>query len=159
MTSKRVRVGFENKGCDILLCPGQNLFTGQKTFEEEFGEADSLEEDLINLAGGIYGTDLSVKREEREHYIRSIKLTVEVVNYHAFERVKNLLEHALETVSKDNWSINFVQKKGKTSGDFDWQTKNGAVLLFSGGIDSMSAAAEFIKEKKDLVLVSHSSPG
>jgi 7-cyano-7-deazaguanine synthase in queuosine biosynthesis len=159
MTAIKVNVGNNKKGCEVHLCPGQNLFTGIRYFVDEFGNANSLEEDLFNLASGIYATDLAVHRQEREHYIRSIDLNVEVVNLHAFERIKNLLEKALLTVSRDNWNINFVQKKGTAVSDFDWQNKQGAVLLFSGGIDSMCAAAQFVSEKRNLVLVSHNSHG
>lgn len=159
MTITKINVGVNSKDCDVHLYPGQNLYTGIKYFEDEFGAPNSLEEDLFNLASGIYATDLAVHRQEREHYIRSIELNVEVINLHAFERIKNLLEKALLVVSRDNWNINFIQKKGYPVGNFDWQNNEGAVLLFSGGIDSMCAAAEFIKEERNLVLVSHNSQG
>lgn len=155
----KVNVGSNKKGCDVHLCPGENLYSGIDYFTKEFKNANSLEEDLFNLASGIYATDLAVCRQEREHYIRTIDLNVEVVNLHAFERIKNLLESALLTVSRDNWNINFIQKKGTAVTDFDWQNNEGAVLLFSGGIDSMCAAAQFVSENKNLVLVSHNSHG
>lgn len=159
MSAIIVNVGNNKKACDVHLCPGQNLYSGINYFTEEFGVANSLEEDLINLASGIYATDLAVQRQEREHFIRTIDLNVEVVNLHAFERIKNLLEFALYTVSRDNWNINFVQKKGTAVTDFNWGKNKGAVLLFSGGMDSMCAAAQFVSEKKDLILVSHNSHG
>lgn len=159
MAALKVNVGINKKDCDVHLCPGKNLFTGIKYFTDEFGSPNSLEEDLFNLAAGIYATDLAVHRQEREHYIRSIDLNVEVVNKHAFQRIKDLLEKALLTVSRDNWNINFVQKKGSAVSDFDWKKNEGAVLLFSGGIDSMCAAAQFVSEKRNLVLVSHNSHG
>lgn len=152
-----VTVGNNAGENDIHLMPGQNLYTGINKFTEEFGAADSLEEDLFNLSAGIYAADLAVKRSEREHYIRSIELSVEVVNLHLFERVKGDIEHALYVVSKDNWKIKFLQKDGSPITSFKWQSEEGAVLLFSGGIDSMCAASEFIKEKRNLVLVSHNS--
>lgn len=158
MSKTTVMVGGENvAGCDIHLLPGQNLYTGINKFAGEFGATDSLEEDLFNLASGIYGSDLAVKREEREHYIRTIDLSVEVVNLHLFERVRSDIERALFVVSKDNWKIKFVQKEGVPLTSVKWQKREGAVLLFSGGIDSMCAASEFVKEGKDLVLVSHNS--
>lgn len=157
MSKIRVKIGENGTGADIHLYPGENLYTGEKPFVEEFGQTNSLESDLLNLASGIFATDLSVPRNEREHYVRTIEITVEVVNLHAFLRIKDLLVQALFTISRDNWTINFVQKKGEPVSNFDWGNKDGAVLLFSGGIDSMCAASEFIKEKKDLVLVSHNS--
>ncbi len=157
MTPYKISVGEANLGANIHLCPSKNLYTGLQYFEKEFGVADSLEEDLLNLASGVYASDLAVKREERENFLRTIELTVEVVNIHAFERIKDILSSALLTLSRDNWHIKFVEKKGTPVSGFQWQNKEGAVLLFSGGIDSMCAASDFISQKKDLVLVSHNT--
>lgn len=157
MSATKVNIGEANSGSDIFLCPGQNLYTGIKYFEDEFGNSNSLEEDLFNLASGIFATDLCVQRNEREHYIRNIDFQIEVINLHAFERIKDLLERALLVVSRDNWNIKFIQKKGTPVANFTWKNNSGAVLLFSGGIDSMCAAAEFVKQKQPLVLVSHNS--
>lgn len=159
MSITKVNVGDNGEGCDVHLCPGQNLYTGIDYFTKEFGSTNSLEEDLFNLASGIYAADLAIHRQEREHYIRNIDLNIEVVNLHAFERIKNLLESSLLTVSRDNWNIKFVQKKGNSTSDFDWKNNEGAVLLFSGGIDSMCAAAQFVSEQRNLALVSHNSHG
>src|SRR5688572_8836916 len=117
----KVNVGNNDKDCDIHLCPGKNLYSGINYFIDEFGVVNSLEEDLFNLASGVYGADLAVHRQEREHYIRTIDLKVEVVNLHAFERIKQLLEVALLAVSRDNWNIDFVQKSGPAATDFNWQ--------------------------------------
>jgi len=157
MTPYKVSVGETNFGADLELCPTKNLYTGLQYFEKEFGVADSLEEDMLNLASGVYAADLAVKRDERENFLRTIELTVEVVNFHAFERIKDKLSSALLILSRDNWHIKFVQKTGTPVANFQWQNKEGAVLLFSGGIDSMCAASDFISKKTDLVLVSHNT--
>lgn len=157
MEARKIFVGEKNNGCEIHLCPGKNVFTGISKFIDEFKEVNSLEEDVFNLASGVFATDLAVKRNEREHYIRRIELTVEVVNLHLFERIREDLEQALYVVSKDNWKIIFKQKRGKPVLNLDWNNREGATLLFSGGIDSMCAASEFMKNNKDLVLVSHNS--
>lgn len=161
MRFKTIYIGENNtNGSDIHLRPGKNLYTGLKPFEDSFGGTTSLEKDMLNLASGIYASDLAVLRNEREHYIRSIELTVEVSNYYAFNSIKDYLEKALYTVSKDNWSIKFVRNERQTPvSNVSWENKEGAVLLFSGGIDSMSAASEFIKNQADLVLVSHNTHG
>src|SRR6476661_8454466 len=87
------------KGYDLVLVPGQNLYTGLNSFLSHFTEITTLEVDLLNLASGIYATDLAVKRNELENYIRTIHLAIEVVNIHAFERIKTLLIDALYTLS------------------------------------------------------------
>lgn len=143
----------------IHLFPGQNLYNGSKPLENEFGELNSLEIDLLNVASGIFAADLAIQRDDRELYIRDIEITIDVVNLSSFEQIKDLLENALLTVSKDNWTINFAQKDGIPVSNFEWSNKEGAALLFSGGLDSMCAASDFVKENKDIVLVSHNSHG
>jgi len=159
VATKRIIIGVRNSGGDFHLRPGKNLFTGIKYFTDAFSTVNSLEEDMFNVAAGVYAADLCVLREEREHYIRNIELTIEVVNLHALQLVKSQLESALFTVSRDNWTLHFVQKHGTATTDFNWTNDEGAVLLFSGGIDSMAAAAHFLEEGKNLVLVSHNSHG
>lgn len=158
-TANRIKVGEEGRGFAFHLVPGKNLYTGFKPFEREFGDVNSLEEDLLNVAAGVYGADLSIKRQEREQNIRSIELTIDVVNLHAFERVKKQIEKALFIVSRDNWTLNFTQKAGAAVSTFEWNKKDGSVLLFSGGLDSLSAATKFLSENKELVLLSHNSHG
>ncbi|MFV1882975.1 MAG: 7-cyano-7-deazaguanine synthase [Balneola sp.] len=144
---------------DFHLYPGQNLYTGEKPFIEHFGVINSLEQDLLNLASGVYGVDLVIHRNEREHFIRTFDVHIEVVNYHAFELIKNEIEKALYIVSRDNWNITFIQKDGDITQKIEWNDNEGAVLLFSGGLDSMSAASKFIQDQENLVLVSHNTQG
>lgn len=155
----KIKVGSSSLSSDFHISPGQNLYTGIKPFEEEFGNANSLENDLLNLASGIYASDLAVRRDEREHYVRNIELTVDVINYHAFERIREKLEYALFVVSRDNWTLKFTPLKGDSVSNLEWGNKEGAVLLFSGGIDSMCAAADFLERNIPLVLVSHNTQG
>jgi 7-cyano-7-deazaguanine synthase in queuosine biosynthesis len=155
----KVKVGEPSTGYFLSLVPGKNLFSGIKAFENEFSKANSLETDILNLASGIFATDLAIPREEREHFIRNIELTIDVVNFHAFERVRNILENALYTVSRDNWTIKFIQKEGNPVAKFEWNQNDGAVLLFSGGLDSMCAASDLISKKTNLVLFSHNTQG
>ncbi|MEM7510673.1 MAG: 7-cyano-7-deazaguanine synthase [Bacteroidota bacterium] len=142
-------------GQSFNLVPTQNLYTGINALNSHFRDSTSLEEDMLNLASGIYATDLAVRRKEREQYIRTIKLSIEVVNLHAFERVKDQLEEALYVLSGDNWTITFSQKIGMPEAADKWPTKDGVVLLFSGGLDSFAGAVHYIKQGNELVLVSH----
>lgn len=157
MAVKKVFVGEKPDSSDVHLFPGQNLYNGAKPLENEFGELNSLEIDLLNVASGIFAADLAIQRDDREFYIRDIEITIEVVNLSSFEQIKDLLENALLTVSKDNWTVNFVQKNGIPVTNFEWNNVEGAALLFSGGLDSMCAASDFVKDNRDVVLVSHNS--
>lgn len=155
----RVSIGINPRKSDLHLVPNENLYSGSRSIEKFFGEINSLEEDLLTVASGIFATDLAIKREERELNIRNIQLEVEVVNFHAFERIKDDLTYALNVLSKDNWEITFHSKEGNSNNELEWIKNEGYVLLFSGGLDSMCAAFEFMRDKKPLVLVSHNTLG
>lgn len=152
-----IYVGQERntKGYDLILVPGENLYSGRNSFLSHFSEITSLENDLLNFASAIYACDLAVKREDLENYIRTISITVEVVNFHAFERVKGLLLRCLYTLSCDNWSIKFIHVKGEAEERFSNKPKKGVVLLFSGGLDSFCGAAFYSSKKLPIQLVSH----
>ena len=154
-----IRIGNSYNDEDIHLVPNENLYNGSKVLSSIFGRLNSMEIDLLNLTSGIYAADLAIKRKEREEFIRTIELNVEVTNYDAFERTKKDLTFALHLLSKDNWRINFIQKSGEPLTDYNWKQNEGAILLFSGGIDSMCGAVKIIEEEKDLVLVSHITHG
>lgn len=143
------------KGYDLILVPGENLYTGRNSFLSHFGEPSSLENDLLTFSSAVYASDLATKRNDLENYIRTILLTVEVVNFHAFERVKELLVQTLYTLSCDNWTISFIQVKGESEGPFTIKPKDGVVLLFSGGLDSLCGASLYSSKKIPLHLVSH----
>jgi len=154
-----VYVGENGVGADYHVVPGENLYTGAKPLRNEFGALNSLEEDMLNLASGIYAADLAIKRNDREQFIRTIDFNVEVINIHAFERIKNKLKYALHILSKDNWRVNFIQKKGNAVSNIAWGNSDGASVLFSGGLDSMCATAEFMRKKENIILVSHITRG
>src|SRR5690348_14647961 len=153
----RVYVGHNEKikNYDLILVPGKNLFTGVKAFEEQFGKASSLEVDTLNLAAAVYATDLAVKRNDLENYIRSIYLTIDVINYQAFDRIKPLLANALYILTCDNWEIEFKHVKGSPENKTSFEEKNGVVLLFSGGLDSLCGATYYSSKDIPLQLVSH----
>lgn len=145
----------EKEQADLHLVPGGNFATGASNFKDRFGEMTSLEEDLLVVASAIYIADLAIKREEAERFIRKIDLNIEVVNFHAFERVKEDLLQALIVLSSDNWTLNFIPRNGQAETARQWNEREGVALLFSGGLDSFSAAAKFLKSKPPLLLVSH----
>ena len=150
----RIIVGETSRNHDLNLVPGQNLVTGIKDFNREFGILTSLEEDLLIISSAIYASDLAVKREEREAFIRSIEINIPVVNYHLFQSVKEIILSALFVLSSDNWTINFTRVNGKSEEE-EYPICDGRVLLFSGGLDSYAAATVFSQSPEGLFLVSH----
>lgn len=145
----------KKKGYDLKLIPGKNLYTGAKSFVDAFNSITTLETDLLNLSSGIYAADLAVKRNELENYIRTIHLDVDVVNYHALERVKQNIIDALYVLSCDNWQIKFFETEGASETKFESKEVDGIVLLFSGGLDSLCGSTYYLDKKMPLHLVSH----
>ena len=154
-SGQMIEANDKTTGQTFKLVPTQNLYTGINSFKNKFWSPTSLEEDLLNLASGIYASDLAIKRQELEHYIRTIELNVEIINLHAFERIKDLLEEALYILSGDNWTLTFTQKQGTAEQVKHWPTKDGVVLLFSGGVDSFAGAVHYIDSGNEVALVSH----
>lgn len=134
----------------------ENLITGRKEFEEHFGEIDSLEEDLLLVAAGIFAVDRAVVRGERESFHREIDVSFALAHPERFERAKERLETILFLLTHDSWRLNFqgdlFAPRERT---VEWPAPGeGTTLLFSGGIDSLAAALER-RDSGPLQLVSH----
>jgi 7-cyano-7-deazaguanine synthase in queuosine biosynthesis len=142
-------------GTTLTLEDGLNLYIDDKPFSR-LGKIDSLDRDLLRVAGFIFAADLAIKRLEREQSLRSISIRIPVVNIQAFERVREQIEEALRTLSFDNWNISFIQlDTGTPSKAKHWPAKDDSTLMFSGGLDSYAGAADIVKRQKSLTLVSH----
>ena len=140
---------------DLVLCPSENLVTGSKEFIKTFGVPSSLEEDLILFASSVMASDLALKRGERENIARDFTLQIPVINEQLFRPLKSRIENLLYLLSNDNWTIVFKQRGGISEPTKVWKSNGGKVLLFSGGLDSFSAAVEELNAGTDLILVSH----
>jgi 7-cyano-7-deazaguanine synthase in queuosine biosynthesis len=78
-----------------------------------------------------------------------------VTNIAALKPHVQHIEHCLYFLSNDNWSIELVPKDGTPEATQSWPARDGAVLLFSGGLDSFVAATVLQATTPHLVLVSH----
>lgn len=143
------------KNC-LKLCPDVNLYTGKREFLEKFDQLTSLEEDLLVLGAAVFAADIAIKRGQQHNFVRSIELTVPVVNLPSFLNVEEDITYALNVLSADAWKIHFTQKAGQPEGAKKWKSQQGGkVLLFSGGLDSFAAAVSLAKKNKHVQLVSH----
>jgi 7-cyano-7-deazaguanine synthase in queuosine biosynthesis len=147
--------GRKVTACDLRLAPGDNLYIGPSAVKAALGGLTTLEEDLLTLAGSVYATDLGVKRGTLTSAVRTLHLSVEVTNIAALKPHLRHIEHCLYFLSNDNWSITLVPKDGKPEATQTWPTRDGAVLLFSGGLDSFVASTVLQAKYPALVLVSH----
>jgi len=141
--------------CDLWLVPGDNLYMGVKAVKDALGGLTTLEEDLLGIASSVYATDLGVKRGAVTSAVRTLNLSVEVTNVAVLKPHVRHIEHCLYFLSNDNWSVTLVPKGGKPEAKQAWPIRDGAVLLFSGGLDSFAASALLQAKFPHLVLVSH----
>lgn len=150
-----VYAGKKVTTCDLRLVPGDNLYIGLKAVKDALGGLTTLEEDLLTIAGSVYATDLGVKRGAVTSAVRTLQLSVEVTNVAVLKPHVRHIEHCLYFLSNDNWSITLVPKDGRPETSQTWPTRDGAVLLFSGGLDSFAASVLLQAKFPHLVLVSH----
>lgn len=149
------RDNVPNVEADLTLDTSSNLFTGEKSFIEEFGNPTTLEADLLLIGSSIFAADRACERGEREDYQRRIEISVPVVNVSRLVPMKPQLERILRILSNDAWRIELRQAPGVTEEDMFLPQSIGQVLLFSGGLDSVAAAVALWEQHGQLELVSH----
>jgi 7-cyano-7-deazaguanine synthase in queuosine biosynthesis len=144
-------------GRPLELDIGRNVSVNPTPFKR-LGVVDSLDEDLLRLASYVYVTDLAVKRNEREQHLRSITLSIPVVNIHAFRQVHSVIEQALTTLSRDNWTLQFSSMtSGQPAANRSWPAKGNSTLMFSGGLDSFAGSIQILQRDPEITLVSHAT--
>ncbi|MFC1897598.1 7-cyano-7-deazaguanine synthase [Chloroflexota bacterium] len=137
--------------------PGVNINTGEEKLRRIIGASlTSLELDLLRVTSAIFATDLAFLRGEGEEITRTIELEIPVVNCALFDRLKEDITFILWHLSHDNWKLTFSQKAGIPESDQPQAPEtNDKILLFSGGLDSFSAALQKGYAGESLILVSH----
>lgn len=149
------RGGTETGGTDVVLDAEKNLQTGESRFDKEFGEITSLERDLLLIAAVVYATDRAVERAEREDAPRDLQVSIPVVNIGVLQPEIPHIEQILRKLSSDSWRLKLRQIDGVVEKPFVSKTTSGKTLLFSGGLDSLSAAIDLGTQGEHLQLVSH----
>ena len=153
----KIVVQFEknNKKEKLILIPEKNLVTGIKDFRKRYGEPSSIEHDMLNLASTVYASDLANKRGERENFSRNFEINLPVINYQLFNNLRENLENLLYNLTDDNWNFTFTKQTKKNDLDIKFKAKDGVTLLFSGGLDSLSAAVYLLNSYNSISFVSH----
>lgn len=155
-----------------------NINVGFSKFVNDIDSLSSRIIDLLEIATYVFSADRAVNRGERTSlnngsWSRSFKFYIPVRDYVFWSnpRVVNAVSDALEFMTGDRkYSFHFEKyneipdiipnhqlslfKEGYTAID---ELKNTEVMLFSGGLDSLAGAIEFLNTSKDkkLCLVSH----
>jgi len=114
--------------------------------------------DLLMIATAVYSADKKILRKDHfDAWTRSISLNIPVSSelWHAAE--KDLID-AISFLTSDNWSFDLRIENSKWHGPRYEQIPKfsaDAVVLFSGGIDSLVGTIDLLEQGKRLILVSH----
>ena len=101
-----------------------------------------VEQDLVIVAGAIAYADRIINRKRGQGWARDIILTIPVAVPQLWKKpeIMTALLDALEYVSGDQWTFNFVQGPAKTlvpkQSSLDFKHGEYAVMPFSDGMDS-----------------------
>ena len=128
---------------------------------------DPLSSDLLRLAAFVYGADQEVSRGGKSdvqgrNWERQFTICLPVSDPDRWDACRGLLEQTLDFVSGDRWSFMFSRGReelGQLPLDMNLSDVMGApdtVCLLSGGLDSLSAAAEVAIGGGKPLLVGHS---
>jgi hypothetical protein len=121
--------------------------------------------DLLILAVMVCAIDTRLNRIQtsQDAWTREIKLIVPVSDVLLWSNTKNTLEKMLRFLTGDLWEIEFrlrpdqfrqLIKKNQTS-----QLKFNGVSLFSGGLDSLIGAIDFLESGITPLFISHAGEG
>jgi len=170
----------KGKGLDILtldyISAKKNLVIKLPSFVNSLFHLSDRLKDLLEIASYIYAADRNIKRGQKDDveyqsWARKLHFFIKVRDYDFWsnESLKKTLIDGLKFVSGDyDFDFSFQEGHNKIQqGLFDSEqfsldpAKNTKVVLYSGGLDSLSGIVELLETTNDkLCLISHrSSPG
>lgn len=121
--------------------------------------------DFFVISSAVYGIDRFVdrKRNSIDGWTRELKVNFPVADTNKWNGVQEKLEKLLSFLTGDYWKIEFHQSKfkfPKESLDAKFSKEFSQVNLFSGGLDSLIGALDFLKlnPDKNILFVSHYDP-
>ncbi len=121
--------------------------------------------DLFFLASFIYGIDRFIDRHthSEDGWSRKLEIKIPVYDLQAWKEAAKVLEELLSFLTGDYWSVSFYKNNLTLPSENipdDLNVKFKQVNLFSGGLDSLIGAIDFLSENptKKLLVVSHFDP-
>jgi hypothetical protein len=116
--------------------------------------------DFLLLAATIYSLDkLVLRKKSADSWTRDFSLQLPVSNVEAWNSVKRDLDTCLSFLTGDFWEVQFIAQasfpiRRSQQGS---SAPSDAVCLFSGGLDSLIGAIDWIEsnERRPLMLVGH----
>ena len=127
-----------------------------------WNKSPSITFSLLYLSAIVYAIDRSVEREiySVDGWSREFDVDINIPDYEIFQPLESQINSLLSFLTGDYWSCHFVGTasihyvKYKTTNYFDGITQ---VNLFSGGMDSLIGAIDYMTDHPDgkLFLASH----
>lgn len=118
--------------------------------------------DFFIITSSVYGIDRFVdrKRNSVDGWSRELKVSFPVSDINQWKRVKDEFQELLSFLTGDYWQIEFHQSKfifPEQKLDVKYSSTFSQVNLFSGGLDSLIGALDFLKSKpkENILFVSH----
>jgi hypothetical protein len=123
--------------------------------------------DFLFIASIVYATDKLISRETApDNWTRNLELAVPVSEIATWNKVKGTLESTLNFLTGDKWQLSFEKRSvnlyqaspGQKAQKSTIQDKNiQAVTLFSGGLDSLIGAIDWLEDNsgQHVLLISH----
>ena len=140
----KLRYGLQSTVDDLIK---QNIYPTETGF------------DVIFIGLMVYMADMRISRNKQaqDSWSREIQLTVPVFDARWGE-YKNRFERMLKFLTGDLWVINFSERTVKlpeVDSNIERTDTYKTASLFSGGMDSLIAAINYMENKQATLLVSH----
>lgn len=124
--------------------------------------ASSIVVDFFIFSSAIYGIDRFIERRANsvDGWSRDFEIALPVSNISIWESAKCNIEKMLSFLTGDYWSISFYESQNNFPSDpleKELEGQFSQVNLFSGGLDSLIGALDYLKSypEEKLILVSH----
>lgn len=121
--------------------------------------------DFFIITSSVYGIDRFVERKRNsvDGWSREFKVSFPVSDVRRWVVVQNKLQELLSFLTGDYWQVGFHKSKfifPKEDPDIRYLKTFSQVNLFSGGLDSLIGALDFLKSKpkENILFVSHYDP-
>lgn len=119
--------------------------------------------DFLLISSYIYAIDRFVNRHEHsvDGWSRDLEVTLPVYEVNLWKENSKSLEDCLSFLTGDYWKVSFTSLKltiPKSVIGEEFNLKFSNVNLFSGGLDSLIGAIDYLEKGSDLLLVSHYDP-
>lgn len=118
--------------------------------------------DLLFLSAVVYSVDKIVARNHAiDAWTRQLEVNIPVGNLEQWNNVKEVLQDCLSFLTGDHWTFYFTQLEAplirpRENNPTHVVINPSAVCLFSGGLDSLIGAINWLEENTgELVLASH----